>query len=1558
MKKTFTKFLAALMLLAIFTPSMIAVGQTKAEGDTHEFSQTLQQLLNNSATISSINIPAQSYSVKKVTISYRYNKTITNAVTMEVEVDGTSWGTEYSTGTENNYTTVDFEGTPATGAIVISFTNNTGSGTGHGTFYVDKIILTEGPGGSTPTTYTVTYDCNGGESGCPSNVTGITAGTSITLAAAPTKTDYTFNGWSDGTDTYDAGDSYTVNSDVTMTAQWLSNVSYLFYESFDDCNGTGGNDNQWSGSIASSTLTADNTGWTFVKGSGANKCAKFGTGSALGSAQTPAISHTGNATLTFKAAAWSGNSESTTLKLSATSGTLSASTVTLVKGAWTDYTINITGITTSTQIQFEGNAATNSRFFLDEVMVVEAAPSTDPTIVASDMDINYNTISGSIAYTIDNEPTPAGTLTASTTASWLTFGTVTSSAVPFTCTTNDNVVSRSATVTLTYAYGSNESTTKDITVTQGVDETLGTADNPYTVAQARTFIDGLGGSTSTEKYVSGIVSQVDSYNSQYSSITYWISDDGTTTNQLQVYSGKGIDGADFSSVNDVEVTAEVVVKGNLKKHNSTYEFDYNNELVVYNGPQHNVEAPTFSPVAGTYTTSQTVSITTSTSSATIYYTLDGTEPTNASTQYTTALTVSTATTIKAVAYDGTNYSNVTTAIYHINSQANPYTVAQVKDMPAYQLPANGVYVSGIVSQDGTSLSSGALNYYISADGTTGNELYVFKGKNLNNNDFSATTDIQAGDIVTIYGNIIDYVSGGTTTREFTSGNHLVAYERPVVQYDLTVSALSSNVNGIYVFDANDQSNPLIANGAAGTVQVTPGTSILVSPDIALNYGLASLTVGSNDVTSQVTGGEYTFTMPAHDVTISATAALSDDYELFSGALVEGDYLIVYDNKAMNNTVTSNRLQYAEAIPDNGIITTAYAAIIWHIAPSETDGYWTIYSADAQTYAASTGTKNQATTITDGTDDKALWSVTVAESKDNTYEFVNKNNYDNNVNHLLRNNETYGFACYAAATGGALSLYKKVEPTPTTATYYYSVNGTLGEAQTCAVGSTKTLETGTDLYINFNFAGWTTDANDVSSPISSYTFQDANPVTFYAVYAHNSNYYTRVLNETATADIDLIGPSIIPSFGLLDMATYEIDREGSSFNVPYLLIEEGGQFIYRGDDIKCEIQKTIVKPSETWGEEDNTGWYAISSPVGRVSKYSEVDNFQYIVNGVRMFDYFTYGEHCGWYNKINGEYISREIKAGVGYLYARAESAMIAFRDYSNRDDVELTNLSYTSSRGNLAGLHCIGNPYAHNIYKGVGITGDMAANYYALNEATGAWISTTDATPIVPMQAIMVFVNKTDGTAAINMTSNNSAPSSKANNDYIQFTVANGQYEDVAYAWFDNIEGLNKINHRNSEVQMVYIPQGDINYSIAPMADNTQAFNLNFKAMTTGKYTLSYKTQGEFNYMHIYDRLTGEDVDMLLEGEYSFISSPNDNDARFIVRLGYTPNYDSEDSFVYQNGNDIIVNGNGELQVFDVTGRKVMNTMINGIQTVNMPSGVYVFRMIGETVKTQKIIVR
>ena len=115
----------------------------------------------------------------------------------------------------------------------------------------------------------------------------------------------------------------------------------------------------------------------------------------------------------------------------------------------------------------------------------------------------------------------------------------------------------------------------------GGDTSHGTAEAPLTVAQAIAAIDAE--STISEAYVKGKISKIDSYNSTYKSITYWISDDGGTTTQLQVYSGKGLNGADFSAKEDLTVGQTVVIKGALKKYNTTYEFDKSSQIISIDG---------------------------------------------------------------------------------------------------------------------------------------------------------------------------------------------------------------------------------------------------------------------------------------------------------------------------------------------------------------------------------------------------------------------------------------------------------------------------------------------------------------------------------------------------------------------------------------------------------------------------------------------------------------------------------------------------------------------------------------------------------------------------------------------------------------------------------------------------------------------------------------------------------------------------------------------------------------------------------------------------------------
>lgn len=98
---------------------------------------------------------------------------------------------------------------------------------------------------------------------------------------------------------------------------------------------------------------------------------------------------------------------------------------------------------------------------------------------------------------------------------------------------------------------------------------------------------------------------------------------------------------------------------------------------LFNG-EAGAAAPVLTPNGGTFSTSQSVQMSSSTPSATIFYTTDGSTPSPTSTQYTAPITVSTDTTVKAIASaPGYIQSGVTSATFTFTNQAPPITFAPV-----------------------------------------------------------------------------------------------------------------------------------------------------------------------------------------------------------------------------------------------------------------------------------------------------------------------------------------------------------------------------------------------------------------------------------------------------------------------------------------------------------------------------------------------------------------------------------------------------------------------------------------------------------------------------------------------------------------------------------------------------------------------------------------------------------------------------------------------------------------------------------------------------------------
>ena len=102
--------------------------------------------------------------------------------------------------------------------------------------------------------------------------------------------------------------------------------------------------------------------------------------------------------------------------------------------------------------------------------------------------------------------------------------------------------------------------------------------------------------------------------------------------------------------------------------------------------------------------------------------------------------------------------------------------------------------------------------------------------------------------------------------------------------------------------------------------------------------------------------------------------------------------------------------------------------------------------------------------------------------------------------------------------------------------------------------------------------------------------------------------------------------------------------------------------------------------------------------------------------------------------------------------------------------------------------------------------------------------------------------------------------------------------------------------------------------------------------------------------------MTGADIDLLQTPNYTFEARTTDYESRFkLVFRVNEDNQNNNDNFAFISNGQLIVNGEGVLQIFDALGRQLFSKELS---TPTAP-GVYVLRLInGDDVKTQKIVIQ
>ena len=432
-----------------------------------------------------------------------------------------------------------------------------------------------------------------------------------------------------------------------------------------------------------------------------------------------------------------------------------------------------------------------------------------------------------------------------------------------------------ATVSATDNYNQG-SASYTLTVTASGASTLtgsGTLNDPYTVADVLQLFADNNVPTSAV-YVKGIVSQIKSLDvSKYTRAQYYISDDGTTTNQFYVYNGLYLDGANFTSNDQLQVADQVVVNGTLTTYNTTNEFAQNSKIVSLVRPSSGPVAPTVSfatasktlAVGATYTQTLT---TNSDGAVTYTSSAPGVATVNAQTGLVTAVAAGTATITASVA--ATSAYTAATATYTVTVTAAGGST-RTDELTATVLGLTGNYsdVTGKTAVSGTVYAANAM--------TDADKSYIQMRSNNNNSGIVSTatvgtvakvtvdwaTNTQSGRVLNIYGSNTAYTSPADLYNTSKQGTLLgtIVYGTSTeltVTGDYAYIGIRSNSGALYAAAIN-----IVWNVTSGT---------LMNPSASFEESTVTLTVGDTFTQTVETNSDGAVTYRSSDPAVATVDA--------------------------------------------------------------------------------------------------------------------------------------------------------------------------------------------------------------------------------------------------------------------------------------------------------------------------------------------------------------------------------------------------------------------------------------------------------------------------------------------------------------------------------------------------------------------------------------------------------------------------------------------------------------------------------------------------------------
>ena len=315
--------------------------------------------------------------------------------------------------------------------------------------------------------------------------------------------------------------------------------------------------------------------------------------------------------------------------------------------------------------------------------------------------------------------------------------------------------------------------------------------------------------------------------------------------------------------------------------------------------------------------------------------------------------------------------------------------------------------------------------------------------------------------------------------------------------------------------------------------------------------------------------------------------------------------------------------------------------------------------------------------------------------------------------------------------------------------------------------------------------------------------------------------------------------------------------------------------------------------------------------------------------------------------------------GVGYLASYESETTATFKGTLNHENSYTFNVSYNSDK-DLANFHLLGNPFSFNMNWDKVATSNMINGYAVVNNEGGYNYATSGEIKggeIKVGDGFFVKATGADPSISYNTRSKNDKKETSLN---VIATSKSGK-DNVIVRLDEEQEGFPKIKNLNEDIALVYVLDNKVPYGIYNYSEDVQEVELFFKAAHIGEYNIHIEPNGEFEYITLVDKVNGSETNMMTNS-YSFTTTPKENGNRFSLRFATGKGADGQENFVYQSGSELIINGEGHLQIIDLMGRVIYNNEVandnNRIDISRFNKGAYIIRMINEEcVKTQKITV-